>query len=121
MFAPLAPPTIERLAANLVPVDAAAGAWLIREGERGDRFYVVDEGEVEIEIDGRTVRREGPGSSFGEIALLRDVPRTASVRAVTDVRLLALERDVVPLSGDRPRAQSLGRRGRSSRSESGSG
>ena len=94
MFAPLAPPTIERLAANLVPVDASAGAWLVREGERGDRFYVVDEGEVEIEIDGRTVRREGPGSSFGEIALLRDVPRTASVRAVTDVRLLALERDV---------------------------
>ena len=94
MFAPLAPPTIERLAANLVPVEAAAGAWLVREGERGDRFYVVDDGEVEIEIDGRTVRREGPGSSFGEIALLRDVPRTASVRAVTDVRLLALERDV---------------------------
>jgi hypothetical protein len=94
MFAPLAPPTIERLAANLVPVDAPAGAWLVREGELGDRFYVVDEGEVEIEIDGRTVRREGPGSSFGEIALLRDVPRTASVRAVSDVRLLALERDV---------------------------
>jgi hypothetical protein len=94
MFAPLAPPTIERLAANLVPVDAPAGAWLIREGERGDRFYVVDEGEVEIEIGGRTVRREGPGSSFGEIALLRDVPRTASVRAVGDVQLLALEREV---------------------------
>jgi len=94
MFAPLAPPTIERLAANLVPVEAAAGAWLVRKGERGDRFYVVDEGEVEIEIDGRTVRREGAGSSFGEIALLRDVPRTASVRAVSDVRLLALERDV---------------------------
>jgi len=94
MFAPLAPPTIERLAANLVPVEAVAGAWLVREGELGDRFYVVDEGEVEIEIDGRTVRREGPGSSFGEIALLRDVPRTASVRAVSDVRLLALERDV---------------------------
>jgi hypothetical protein len=94
MFAPLAPPTIERLAANLIPVDAPVGVWLIREGERGDRFYVVDEGEVEIEIGGRAVRREGPGSSFGEIALLRDVPRTASVRAVGDVRLLALEREV---------------------------
>jgi MFS family permease len=94
MFAPLAPPTIERLAANLVPVDVDAGTWVIREGERGDRFYVVDSGEVEVEIGGQAVRRQGPGSSFGEIALLRDVPRTASVRAVTNARLLVLERDV---------------------------
>jgi hypothetical protein len=94
MFAPLAPPTIERLAANLLPVEVTAGTWIIREGERGDRFYVVDEGQVEVEIDGEAVRSQGPGSSFGEIALLRDVPRTASVRAATDVRLLALERDV---------------------------
>ena len=94
MFAPLAPPTIERLSGNLVPVTAAAGSWVIREGEIGDRFYIVDAGEIEVEIEGRTVRREGPGASFGEIALLRNVPRTASVRAATDVRLLALERDV---------------------------
>jgi len=94
MFAPLAPPTIERLAANLLPVEVTAGTWIIREGERGDQFYVVDEGQVEVEIDGEAVRSQGPGSSFGEIALLRDVPRTASVRAATDVRLLALERDV---------------------------
>jgi MFS family permease len=94
MFAPLAPPTIERLAANLIPVDVPAGAWIIREGERGDRFYIVDAGEVEVEIAGQVVRRQGSGSAFGEIALLRDVPRTASVRAATDVTLLALERDV---------------------------
>src|SRR5262245_40390944 len=94
LFEPLAPPTIERLSANLVPLEAAAGAWIIREGEIGDRFYVVDDGEVEVSVDGAIVRRQGPGSSFGEIALLRDVPRTASVRAATDVRLLALERDV---------------------------
>jgi hypothetical protein len=94
MFAPLAPPTIERLAANLFPVDVDAGTWVIREGERGDRFYVVDSGDVEVEIAGQAVRRQGPGSSFGEIALLRDVPRTASVRVVTKARLLALERDV---------------------------
>jgi MFS family permease len=94
MFAPLAPPTIERLSANLIPVHVRAGDWVIREGERGDRFYVVDTGGLEVEIAGRAVRRQGPGSSFGEIALLRDVPRTASVRAVTDARLFALERDV---------------------------
>jgi Cyclic nucleotide-binding domain len=94
MFAPLAPPTIERLSANLVPVELARGTWIVRQGEPGDRFYIVDDGEVDVEIDGRPVRRQGPGTSFGEIALLRDVPRTASVRAATDVRLLALERDV---------------------------
>jgi MFS family permease len=94
LFEPLAPPTIERLSANLVPIEATAGAWVIREGEIGDRFYIVDDGEVEVTVEGRVVRRQGPGSSFGEIALLRDVPRTASVRALGDVRLLALERDV---------------------------
>jgi MFS family permease len=94
LFEPLAPPTIERLSANLVAVEAAAGASIIREGETGDRFYVVDDGEVEVSVGGAVVRRQGPGSSFGEIALLRNVPRTATVRAVGDVRLLALERDV---------------------------
>jgi MFS family permease len=94
LFEPLAPPTIERLSANLVTVEAAAGASIIREGEPGDRFYVVDDGEVEVSVGGAVVRRQGPGSSFGEIALLRNVPRTATVRAVGDVRLLALERDV---------------------------
>jgi MFS family permease len=94
LFEPLAPPTIERLSGNLVPLAAAAGAWIIREGEVGDRFYVVDDGEVEVTVGSDVVRRQGPGSSFGEIALLRNVVRTASVRAASDVRLLALERDV---------------------------
>ncbi|HZO48517.1 MAG TPA: MFS transporter, partial [Gaiellaceae bacterium] len=88
ILAPLPPVRLERLAASLVPVRLPAGATVIREGEEGDRFYVVGEGEVEIQ--GRTF---GPGSSFGEIALLRDVPRTATVTAATDVLLHALERD----------------------------
>ncbi|MFL5726947.1 MAG: MFS transporter [Chloroflexota bacterium] len=94
MFAPLGPPTIERLSSRLVPIAVPAGTWVIREGDAGDRFYIVDAGSVQVEIRGEVVREQGPGSSFGEIALLRAVPRTASVRALTGCRLLALERDV---------------------------
>ena len=69
-----------------VGVEKAAGAM-------GADFYVIESGEVEFSIDDRIVRTEGAGAFFGEIALLRDIPRTASVRAVTDVQLLALARD----------------------------
>ena len=93
IFAPLSPPVLEQLAARLAPVQAHAGEEIIRAGDPGDRFYVVDSGEVEVLLDGRPPRREGEGSYFGEIALLRDVPRTATVRAATDVALFALDRD----------------------------
>ena len=84
---------LEQLAARLTPVHASAGDEIIRLGDHGDRFYVVDTGEVEILVDGAAPRREGAGEYFGEIALLRDVPRTATVRAATDVGLFALDRD----------------------------
>jgi MFS family permease len=93
IFAPLAPPVLEQLAARLTPVHARAGEEIIRRGDHGDRFYVVADGEVEVLLEGEPPRRQGPGSYFGEIALLRDVPRTATVRAATDVELLALDRD----------------------------
>jgi len=93
IFAPLSQPVIEPLAASLAPVSAVAGDEIIRAGDHGDRFYVVSSGEVEVFVDGRPARREGEGSYFGEIALLRDVPRTATVRAASDVELYALDRD----------------------------
>jgi MFS family permease len=93
LFSPLSPPVLEQLAAGLAPVSASAGDEIIRRGDHGDRFYVVSSGEVEVLVDGRPPRREGEGSYFGEIALLRDVPRTATVLAATDVELFALDRD----------------------------
>jgi MFS family permease len=94
IFAPLSPPTIERLSAKLVPVAVEAGAWVMRQGDLGDRYFIVDRGEIEIFVNDQLVHREGAGDSFGEIALLRNVPRTASVRATTDLDLFALDRDV---------------------------
>lgn len=93
LFAPLPAPTLEGLARALLPVRVEAGRELFRQGEVGDRYYIVADGEVEIVADGRVVAVTGAGGYFGEIALLRDVPRTATVRAKTDVDLFALDRD----------------------------
>jgi hypothetical protein len=91
IFAPLPGPVLEGLARSLRPVQVAAGDTLFRVGDEGDRFYIVLEGEMEIDLDAGT-KVEGPGGWFGEIALLRDVPRTATVSARTDTELLALDR-----------------------------
>lgn len=93
IFAPLPVATLERLSHDLVAVDYLAGEEVIVQGEIGDRFYLIEEGEVEVFENGVFRRNEGPGESFGEIALLHDVPRTATVRATANTRLLALDRD----------------------------
>jgi CRP-like cAMP-binding protein len=93
IFSPLSAPVLEGLAARLEPVRVAAGEEIVRQGDHGDRFYVVAAGEVAVAIDGRPQATLGPGEHFGEIALLRDVPRTATVTARTDAELFALERD----------------------------
>lgn len=92
-FAPLPAPAMERVMADVIARDAAAGDLLIREGDPGDLFYVIVKGTVEITRGGEHVSEQGPGAYVGEIALLRDVPRTASVTAKTPLRLLALERE----------------------------
>ena len=92
MFAPLPDPAVEHLASSLEEIDLPTGATVFAQGDYGDGFYVVEAGEVDIVIDGVHVRTLGAGESFGEIALLRDVPRTATVVSRTDVRLQRLER-----------------------------
>ncbi len=91
-FAPLPAPTLERLASQAVPVDISAGTEVVREGDPGDRFYVIESGRFEVAVDGAKTGELGPGEFFGEIALLRNVPRTATVKAVADSKLLALGR-----------------------------
>jgi MFS family permease len=82
----------EQLAQAAVWVDVPAGTAVVTQGEPGDRFYVIEAGEFTVAIDGEPLPlRLGPGDSFGETALLWSVPRTATVAAVTEGRLLALE------------------------------
>jgi CRP-like cAMP-binding protein len=84
---------LEGVVSQLAPVAAAAGTEVIAQGARDDaRWYLVEQGELEVRIDGFLVNELARGDGFGELALLRDTPRSASVRARTDVRLLALDR-----------------------------
>jgi CRP-like cAMP-binding protein len=103
MFAPLTPVVLESLARSLITVPVAAGEVVLREGEDSDRFCVIDSGLVEVTQQGAVLRREGPGDFFGEIGLLRDVPRTATITAVEDTVLVALERDdfLAAVTGER--------------------
>lgn len=98
LFAPVPAPALESAAAALVGVDVPVGEAIIREGEVGDRFYVIESGSVTVDQRGAVIARLGPGSSFGELALVRDIPRTASVLAATDARLLALDREAFLLT-----------------------
>jgi len=93
IFSPLSPVKIESLAGSLTTETASAGTAVVREGDVSARVLVIVSGRVEVTQDGEHVRFEGPGEFFGEIGLLRDVPRTATVTAIEDTTLYSLARD----------------------------
>ncbi len=92
LLSALPEPILDRLARALVRVEFAEGDVVMREGEHGDRFYVVESGGVTVSKEGRFVASLEPGDYVGEIALLRDVPRTATVTATAPTVLQALDR-----------------------------
>ena len=105
LFAPLGAPQLATLAHGLVESAVPAGETVVREGERGDSFFVVADGELDVVCDGRELRRLHRGEGFGELALLREVPRTATVTACADSRLYALGKACFLASvGSHPRA-----------------
>jgi MFS family permease len=90
-FADLPGPALETLAGALERIDAVPGQVLIQQGTAGDRFYAIADGEVTVSVDGRPRGVRGRGTGLGEIALLRQVPRTATVTAVGPATLFALD------------------------------
>lgn len=92
MFAPLPVATIETLAARAETHDYPVETKIIRRGEEGDRLYLIDEGTLDVVADGQLLAQRGSGECVGEIALLRDEPRMATVVAATPVRLVELDR-----------------------------
>jgi MFS family permease len=110
MLRPLPLPTIEQLARGLEPASVAAGRTVFRQGDPADRYYVIEDGVAEVLGDGRLVTTLGPGDGFGEIALLRRVSRTATVRAATNLRLhtLTSDRFLPVVTGFPPSAREAG-------------
>lgn len=101
MFALLPPVQLETLAAALEPLQVGAGVDVVAQGAQGDRFYVIADGEVDVIADDIHVATLRRGQGFGEIALLYDVPRTATVRSRTACELYGLDREtfLVALTG----------------------
>ncbi len=93
IFAPLPEDVLERLAAQLIPFSASASETIMREGDEGDLFYLVGAGRLDVSVEGCHVTTLGPADSAGEIALLRNGRRTATIVADEPVELYALTRE----------------------------
>ena len=92
MLRPLPMAAVDDLARQLAHAEFEAGQMIVRQGDHGDRFYVIADGEADVTTDGRLIRTLTPGEGFGEIALLRDTPRTATVSARTPLQVFTLDR-----------------------------
>lgn len=103
LFAELHPRVLEGLIPRMELRELAAGETLFTEGDPGACLYVISEGEVVVEAEGTELARLGPGAFFGEIALVTDQPRSATVRGATAVELLGIDRELVrEVAGQQP-------------------
>ena len=93
IFAPLPFVTLRRLASQVETLDVAAGTDVVRAGESGERYYVVESGSLQVVATDGVTRVLGRGDGFGEIALLLDMRRTATVTALEPARLRAISRE----------------------------
>jgi predicted MFS family arabinose efflux permease len=93
LFQPLPAPELEGVARAMEPLAVGAGDVIIREGDPGDLYYAIADGEVTVSTASGFTRELTRGDGFGEIALLNDTPRTATVTAATDVSLYTLTSD----------------------------
>jgi Cyclic nucleotide-binding domain len=103
-FALVSGPALETLARQAEPGAFAPGETIIVEGDRGDRFYAITRGEVAVSQRGERIATRGVGEGFGELALLYDIPRTATVQAIDAVEVLTIDREtfLVAVSGFQP-------------------
>jgi hypothetical protein len=104
LFAPLPAPALEMLARALTPLNLPAGTIVIREGDQGDCYYAISQGELRVERGNVPIITRRRGEGVGEIALIRDTPRTATVIAQTSVNLYALDREpfLLAMTGHAP-------------------
>jgi CRP/FNR family cyclic AMP-dependent transcriptional regulator len=103
LFSGLLPSELDRVAMVMARVEEPAGEVLCAEGGEGHDFFVIAEGEAVVERSGRSLAKLGSGDYFGELAILDRHPRSATVKAVTDVRLYVLhEASFVALLAELP-------------------